>query len=205
MNTILHIVERLLDECERSLQQLLENARVTSSMGSSPSQPQNVEHASPTKENSSSHTRLRLVAAYSTHILHVLAVLLFGKWDPLTMLTAASASSDGAHAAGEDGDDWMTPTRFMKCASHAVSASQAVAAIIELDPELVFMPYLFGIYLLHGSFILLLFADRMLQLGGPNPDVEQACETIIRAHEICVVTLSTVSEKFSEGTAEHTA
>lgn len=52
------------------------------------------------------------------------------------------------------------------------------------------MPYLFGIYLLHGSFILLLFADRMPQLG-PNQSVEQACETIIRAHEVCVVTLST--------------
>lgn len=79
----------------------------------------------------------------------------------------------------------------MKCTSHAISASQTVAVIIKLDPELVFMPYLFGIYLLHGSFILLLFADRMQQLGGPNPEVEQACETIVRAHEVCIATLST--------------
>jgi hypothetical protein len=32
------------------------------------------------------------------------------------MLTAASVSSDGAHAAGEDGDDWMPTNRFMKWA-----------------------------------------------------------------------------------------
>lgn len=48
------------------------------------------------------------------------------------------------------------------------------------------MPYLFGIYLLHGSFILLLFADRMLLLGA-NGSVVKACETIIRADEISVV------------------
>ena len=52
------------------------------------------------------------------------------------------------------------------------------------------MPYLFGIYLLRGSFVLLLFADRLPQIG-PNESVEGACERIIRAHEVCVVTLTT--------------
>jgi hypothetical protein len=121
-------------------------------------------------------TRKQLVIAYSSHIIHVLYVLLYGKWDALAML--------------EDEDDWITSPQFVKCASHAIAASQAVLRILQLDPELTFMPYLFGIYLLHGSFILLLFADRMPQLG-PNESVEQACETIIRAHEVCVVTLST--------------
>ncbi len=88
----------------------------------------------------------------------------------------------------ENEDDWITTPRFVKCASHAIEASDVVAEIMRLDPELNFMPYLFGIYLLHGSFILLLFADRMLQLGQ-NTSVEQACETIIRAHEVSVVTL----------------
>ncbi|OIW30913.1 hypothetical protein CONLIGDRAFT_630818 [Coniochaeta ligniaria NRRL 30616] len=121
-------------------------------------------------------SRLQLVTAYSTLILHVLHVLLHGKWDAISML--------------DDSDDWITSTRFNECASHAIAASQAVSSILKSDPELTFMPYLFGIYLLHGSFILLLFADRMPQLG-PNQSVEQACETIIRAHEVCVVTLST--------------
>ena len=118
----------------------------------------------------------QLVTAYGTFILHVLHVLLHGKWDAVSML--------------ENDDGWITSVQFMKCASHAISASEAVSQILRCDPELTFMPYLFGIYLLHGSFILLLFADRMPQLG-PNESVERACETIIRAHEVCVVTLST--------------
>lgn len=121
-------------------------------------------------------SRLQLVTAYSAHILHVLHVLLHGKWDAISML--------------DDDADWITSHRFNECASHAIAASQAVSSILEFDPELTFMPYLFGIYLLHGSFILLLFADRMPQLGA-NQSVELACETIVRAHEVCVVTLST--------------
>ena len=118
----------------------------------------------------------QLVTAYGTFILQVLHVLLHGKWDAVSML--------------ENDDGWITSVQFMKCASHAIAASEAVSQILRCDPELTFTPYLFGIYLLHGSFILLLFADRMPQLG-PNESVERACETIIRAHEVCVVTLST--------------
>ncbi|KAJ0123728.1 transcriptional activator xlnR [Diaporthe amygdali] len=125
-------------------------------------------------------SRLQLVTAYSTHILHVLHVLLHGKWDAISML--------------DDDDDWITSARFNNCASHAIAASQAVSQILKFDPELTFMPYLFGIYLLHGSFILLLFADRMPRVG-PNQSVELACETIVRAHEVCVVTLSTEFQK----------
>ncbi|KAH8799451.1 transcriptional activator xlnR [Xylogone sp. PMI_703] len=186
------VIEKLLEECECSLKELQSNADEQNSTADTPaSLPVTVGSDSHSAERSTSMTRLRLVTAYSTHILHVLAVLLYGKWDPLAMLTASSTSSSSATSVAEDSDDWMNPARFMKCASHAVAASKAVATIITLDPELVFMPYLFGIYLLHGSFILLLFADRMPQLGGPNAEVEQACETVIRAHEVCVVTLST--------------
>ncbi|KAJ6436844.1 transcriptional activator xlnR [Purpureocillium lavendulum] len=120
--------------------------------------------------------RVRLVKAYSTHILHVLHVLLHGKWDAISML--------------DDGDNWIASQSFTECASHAISASQSVSTILLIDPELTFMSYLFGIYLLQGSFILLLFADRMPQIG-PNESVEHACEDIIRAHEVCVVTLNT--------------
>lgn len=132
--------------------------------------------APPSDTRVKDRTRCQLVTAYSTHILHVLHVLLHGRWDAISML--------------DDDDDWITSTRFNDCASHAIAASQAVSHILKYDPELTFMPYLFGIYLLHGSFILLLFADRMPSVG-PNQSVELACETIVRAHEVCVVTLST--------------
>ncbi|KAH7231531.1 transcriptional activator xlnR [Fusarium solani] len=74
--------------------------------------------------------------------------------------------------------------------THILHVLPALSEILRLDPELRFMPCLFGVYLLHGSLILLLFADRMPQLGR-NQSVEQACENIIRAHEVCVLTLNT--------------
>lgn len=112
---------------------------------------------------------------YTTFILQVLHVLLYGKWDAIDML--------------DNGDGWIGSAEFSKCAKYAIAASDAVSQTLRCDPALTFMPYLFGIYLLHGSFILLLFADRMPQIG-PNESVERACETIIRAHEACVVTLN---------------
>ena len=121
-----------------------------------------------------------LVSSYSRFILSVLHILLHGKWDAVSMLTESS--------------DWITSPSFTHASTHAILASNSVAHILHLDPELTFMPYLFGIYLLHGSFVLLLFADRMPQVGA-NESVERACETIIRAHEVCVVTLSTEFQK----------
>ncbi|KAF5618754.1 transcription activator [Fusarium sp. NRRL 52700] len=142
-----------------------------------PSRPSNhTSHASSHRQ----HAQAQLVTAYSTFILHVLHVLLYGKWDAVSML--------------DNKDGWIPSVGFMKCASHAIAASDAMSRILTCDPELSFMPYLFGIYLLHGSFILLLFADRMPQLGL-NESVEKACEIIIRAHEVCVVTLSTEFQK----------
>lgn len=120
--------------------------------------------------------KLQLVKIYSTYLLHVFYILLHGKWDPISMI--------------EDRDDWITSESFLTCASHALSASGVVSQILTIDPEMTFMPYLFGIYLLQGSFILLLFVDRMPELG-PNRSVEEVCETIIRAHEVSVVTLDT--------------
>lgn len=137
----------------------------------------NLPHSSSSSVEISSRaeSRRKIVIAYATHILHVLHILLHGKWDPISML--------------DDLDQWTTSPSFVKCASHSVSAAEAVSQILSFDPELSFMPYLFGIYLLHGSFILLLFADKM-QIEA-NPTVRQACETMIRAHEVCVATLNT--------------
>jgi xylanolytic transcriptional activator XlnR len=188
------VISESLERCERSLEQLQRNAEyaeyehaispvgptIKSLISAAPMQPMSQSsvrsHSMSSSARARDRSRLQLVTAYSTHILHVLHVLQHGKWDAICML--------------DDDDDWITSARFNECASHAIQASQAVSDILKFDPELTFMPYLFGIYLLHGSFILLLFADRMPQLG-PNQSVEQACEVIIRAHEVCVVTLST--------------
>jgi len=108
-------------------------------------------------------------------VMHVLHILLAGKWDPINLL--------------DDNDLWISSEGFLTSTSHAVSAAEAISQILEYDPGLEFMPFFFGIYLLQGSFLLLLIADK-LQFEA-SPSVVRACETIVRAHEACVVTLST--------------
>ncbi|KAI1616837.1 fungal-specific transcription factor domain-containing protein [Exophiala viscosa] len=117
----------------------------------------------------------KTVVAYGMHIMHVLHILLTGKWDPIALL--------------DDNDLWISSQSFVTATGHAVSAAEAVSEVIEVDPDLSFMPFFFGVYLLQGSFLLLLFADKLQ--GDVSPDVVKACETIVRAHEACVATLDT--------------
>lgn len=122
-----------------------------------------------------SQLQTKIVVAYGTHLMHTLHILLNGKWDPISLL--------------DDNDLWISSQGFISATSHAVSAAEAINDILEHDPDLSFMPFFFGIYLLQGSFLLLLIADKLQ--GEASPSVVKACETIVRAHEACVVTLST--------------
>lgn len=122
-----------------------------------------------------SDIQTRIVMAYSTHVMHVLHILLTGKWDPINLL--------------DDNDLWISSQGFITATGHAVSAAEAISSILEYDPGLEFMPFFFGIYLLQGSFLLLLIADKLAVEASAS--VVRACETIIRAHEACVVTLNT--------------
>lgn len=117
----------------------------------------------------------KIVVAYGTHLMHTLHILLNGKWDPISLL--------------DDNDLWISSQSFISATGHAVSASEAIEDILEYDPDLSFMPFFYGIYLLQGSFLLLLIADKLQ--GEASPSVVKACETIVRAHEVCVVTLNT--------------
>ena len=117
----------------------------------------------------------KIVVAYGTHLMHTLHILLNGKWDPISLL--------------DDNDLWISSQSFISATGHAVSAAEAINEILDYDPDLSFMPFFFGIYLLQGSFLLLLIADKLQ--GEASPSVVKACETIVRAHEACVVTLNT--------------
>lgn len=117
----------------------------------------------------------KTVVAYGTHIMHVLHILLTGKWDPIAML--------------DDNDLWISSQSFVSATGHAVNAAEAVGEVIEFDPDLSFMPFFFGVYLLQGSFLLLLFADKLQ--GDVSQEVVKACETIVRAHEAMISTLET--------------
>jgi hypothetical protein len=117
----------------------------------------------------------RIVVVYGTYLMHTLHVLLNGKWDPISLL--------------DDNDLWISSQSFVTATGHAVSAAEALNEILELDPDLSFMPFFFGIYLLQGSFLLLLIADKLQ--GEASPNIVRACEVIVRAHEACIVTLNT--------------
>ncbi|PWY72181.1 xylanolytic transcriptional activator [Aspergillus sclerotioniger CBS 115572] len=184
-----HVIDisRQLDTYGRSLKEF--EARYTSSltMGAADNEPlvegSHLDHTSPSGRSSStvgsrvneSIVHTKMVVAYGTHIMHVLHILLSGKWDPVNLL--------------EDHDLWISSESFVSAMSHAVGAAEAAAEILEYDPDLSFMPFFFGIYLLQGSFLLLLAADKLQ--GDASPSVVRACETIVRAHEACVVTLNT--------------
>ena len=89
----------------------------------------------------------------------------------------------------DDNDLWISSSGFLSATAHAVSAAEAISDILKYDPDLSFMPYFFGIYLLQGSFLLLLITDKLH--AEASEAVVSACETIVRAHEVCVVTLNT--------------
>ncbi|SMR58614.1 unnamed protein product [Zymoseptoria tritici ST99CH_1E4] len=117
----------------------------------------------------------KIILAYGTHLMHTMHILLNGKWDPISLL--------------DDNDLWISSQSFISATGHAVSAAEAINEILEYDPDLSFMPFFFGIYLLQGSFLLLLIADKLQ--AEASQSVVKACETIVRAHEACVVTLNT--------------
>lgn len=198
-------VAQRLDVCEKSIENLghtIQNTAWT------PPAPSSMHHPSPsdagrTVASSTSPadgsaalpgSRLNpprhLVIHYARFILCVLRILLYGEWDAITLLGSSSPSASSP--LQNSVSDWITSPSFNECAGSAIKAAEVVSQILRDDPELSLMPYLFGIYLFHGSLILLLFADRMSSVhGGPNESVERACEVIIRAHEACIVTLNT--------------
>ncbi|PWY87076.1 C6 transcription factor [Aspergillus sclerotioniger CBS 115572] len=115
------------------------------------------------------------VISYASYLVHVLHILLVGKWDPVSLI--------------EDKDFWTSSPAFASTISHALDAADSVDHILRYDPDISFMPYFFGIQLLQGSFLLLLIVERLQKEAGEG--ILNACEVMIRATESCVVTLNT--------------
>jgi hypothetical protein len=120
--------------------------------------------------------RIELVIAYCQYIIRVLHILLYGKCDPVSLL--------------DDNSGWVASPEFFACTSNAMAAGEIASRILEIDNDLSFMPFLFGIYLFHGNLTFLVLADRMAQTG-PNPSVEETCEVVIRAQEVSAMTFDT--------------
>ncbi|KAJ9610548.1 hypothetical protein H2200_005325 [Cladophialophora chaetospira] len=133
-------------------------------------------HSSMTDADDSETAHIAMtVAGYATHIVNVLRILVGSKWDPIYLF--------------EDADFWTSSLGFKDSMSHTMAASECVKGILECDPDISFMPYFFGIQLLHGSLLLLLVAYRLQADSGAA--ILAACEAVIRATEACFVTLPT--------------
>ncbi|KAK6003566.1 hypothetical protein QM012_009337 [Aureobasidium pullulans] len=111
-----------------------------------------------------------VVFAYAEFLVPVFHIILEGKWDPPTLL--------------DQQDDWLGSTGFKNVLKHAVDAAAPMRELFDLDPGLRFMPFYLGIYLFHVSLPLILVVDRVKQ--KINDQVITACDTFIRAHEICI-------------------
>jgi hypothetical protein len=114
----------------------------------------------------------KMVILYGRYMMHILFILLYGKWDLESMM--------------HDRDHWWSSPASSTTVSHAISAAEALDALLEVDYDLSFSPNFFGIYLLHGSFVHIGAATKFQ--GQTAPAVLRACLTFSRAHEVCVVT-----------------
>ncbi|KAI1627651.1 fungal-specific transcription factor domain-containing protein [Exophiala viscosa] len=118
----------------------------------------------------------KLVHGYSSHICHVLQILVGSKWDPVCLF--------------EDADFFTSSETFSQSMFHTMAAAECVKTVIlAFDEDVSFMPYFFGIQLLHGSLLLLLVAFRLL--GNSGDAVLAGLEAVIRATEACYITLPT--------------
>lgn len=169
------LVQQITEQLDTYSRSLQEFEATNTSSGLKGEGQEGDEGKSDSKQLSEADIQLKIVVSYGTHVMHVLHILLSGKWDPISML--------------DDDDLWISSQSFINSTAHAVSAAEAISNILKYDPDLSFIPYFFGIYLLQGSFLLLLIADKLQ--GEASDAVVTACETIVRAHEVCVVTLNT--------------
>lgn len=168
-------ISHRLDAYGRSLQEMQQRTILEDSTNPNDIAPASTSPGSLKSMGQESIMHARIVMTYGTYLMHTLHVLLNGKWDPISLL--------------DDNDLWISSQSFVTATGHAVSAAEALNDILELDPDLSLMPFFFGIYLLQGSFLLLLIADKLQ--GEASPNIVRACEVIVRAHEACIVTLNT--------------
>ncbi|KAL2837553.1 putative C6 transcription factor [Aspergillus pseudoustus] len=120
------------------------------------------------------------VTSYASYLVQILHVLLVGKWDPVSIL--------------DDKDFRRSSPAFASAISHVIDASYSLKQILRFDPDISFMPFFFGIHLLQGISILLLIVECLQDEAGER--IFNACETMIRATESCVVTLNTEYQRY---------
>ena len=124
------------------------------------------------------------MVTYGHYFYHILGVLLHSEWDLLSSLhqhyDGGVERSQMEAASSAVGDDSLA----LSCATQAAEALQNV---LSQDHELKFNPFVMGIFLVQGSYPLLVGASKDMQRA--TTQVLKACKITVRAHEASVATL----------------
>ncbi|KAL4736084.1 fungal-specific transcription factor domain-containing protein [Aspergillus similis] len=113
--------------------------------------------------------RADVAVSYGQYMIQVLHILLQRGWDPVTIGLDASCAP-------------------LACTAHSVTAGEAIDQILNLDPGLSFIPFVFGTYLFHGSLEFLSVVHQISQVGAMDL-AKQGCGAVLRAHEVALKTL----------------
>jgi hypothetical protein len=108
----------------------LEEFKLKHGCGPSDDGKMNPNNSTPDQVRGEWRHQTKKVVAYATHIMNVLHILRHGKWDPVSLL--------------DDNNTWICSPSFLTATSNAIAAAHAVEEILELDPDLSFISYLFG-------------------------------------------------------------
>lgn len=111
---------------------------------------------------------------YCKCLIHIFHILLQGHWDPIDTLNNI--------------ESLLQNPEFDSSVHHSIHAAKSIEQILRFDPDLRLIPFFFGIQLLHLGFILLAMTDKLDKIGD---DVKHACDVLVHAHEVCIVTLNT--------------
>ncbi|KAL4938776.1 hypothetical protein BDV06DRAFT_231528 [Aspergillus oleicola] len=117
-----------------------------------------------------------IVTAYSRYMVRILRLLLYKRTDSASMVENIPECT-------------FTP-QLLSCDSNSILIGDSIAHILEVDNELEFMPFVFGIYLFHGSISFLSQIDQLSRFRVQDL-TRQGFEAIVRANEIAVRSLDT--------------
>jgi hypothetical protein len=78
--------------------------------------------------------------------------------------------------------------RLYEATNRAIMTTNNISSILEIDPDLSFIPYFFGIYLIQTGMPLLCSVDRLQAQSGSA--ILEACEVVVKALEVYYVTSS---------------
>lgn len=108
---------------------------------------------------------------YAMQLLSVLRILACVSWDPVELMASSNTS------------------QFAKAVACGMEGVTRIRRILQVDPDLRLMPFFFGIYLFQGSLVLLAAVDK--RQYNVSQELVESCEVLVRAHEVCIVTLNT--------------